>query len=117
MGPGAVGDVVIDAHGEGVGLLEHHAHLLAQIVDLRLEDVRAVVEHLPGDPYAGDQVVHPVQGFEERGLAAAGGADEGGDGFFGDVDADIFQRLGLTVPQVQTLDGNNRFVQGNMLLS
>ena len=30
VGPGAEGDVVIDAHGEGVGLLEHHAHFFAQ---------------------------------------------------------------------------------------
>ena len=27
----AVGDVVVDAHGEGVRLLEHHAHALAQV--------------------------------------------------------------------------------------
>ena len=29
VGPGAVGHVVVNAHGEGVGLLEHHADLLA----------------------------------------------------------------------------------------
>ena len=28
--PGAIGDVVVNAHGEGIGLLEYHAHLLPQ---------------------------------------------------------------------------------------
>ncbi len=36
MGAGAVGDVVIDAHGEGIGLLEHHAHLPAQLVHIHI---------------------------------------------------------------------------------
>ena len=30
VGAGAVGDVVVDAHGEGIGLLKHHADLTAQ---------------------------------------------------------------------------------------
>ena len=63
VGAGAVGDVVVNAHGEGVGLLEHHAHFLAQIVDLRLEDVLALVAHVSRDFYAGNQIVHAVQGF------------------------------------------------------
>ena len=63
MGAGAVGDVVVNAHGEGVGLLEHHAHFLAQVVDLCLKNVLALVAHVSRDPHAGDQVVHAVQGF------------------------------------------------------
>ena len=31
VGPGTVGNVVINAHGEGIWLLEHHAHPLAQL--------------------------------------------------------------------------------------
>ena len=34
VGAGAVGHVVVDGHGEGVGLLEHHADAPAQVGDV-----------------------------------------------------------------------------------
>ena len=34
MGTGAIGNVVIDAHGERICLLEHHAHPFPQQVDV-----------------------------------------------------------------------------------
>ena len=43
------------------------------------KDVLAVEPDIPLDADTRDQVVHPVERFEERGLAAAGGADEGRD--------------------------------------
>ena len=109
MGTGAVGHVVVDAHGEGVGLLEHHAHLTAQLADVHAGGVNvlSLVEHLALHLYAGDQVVHTVQRFKKCGLAAAGGADEGGDAVLRHGYGDVVQRLGRTVPQVQIVYGDD----------
>ena len=73
MGPGTVGDVVVDAHHEGIGLLEYHAHFLPEevYIDAGSVDVRSVIEDLSFDPDALNQVVHAVEGFEERTLSAA----------------------------------------------
>ena len=62
MDTGAVGDVVIDAHGKGIGLLEHHADVAAQLVDIHAgsKNVLAVVFHFSGDFDIGNQVVHAV---------------------------------------------------------
>ena len=96
----AVGNVVIDAHGERVRLLEHHADLAAQLVDVRrgVVDILALILHAARDLHAGDKVVHAVERFEKRGLAAAGRAYERGYALFGNVDADIVQRLMRAVP-------------------
>ena len=105
MGAGAVGDVVVHAHGEGVGLLEHHAHPLAQLVDVDVAvDILPVQKDFPGDLAAFHQVVHPVEGFEQRGLAAAGRTDEGGHFVGSDVHVDVFQGFKVPVVQVQVFD-------------
>ena len=90
--PGPVGHVVVDAHGKGIGLLEHHAHLLAQPggVQVLVENILAFKAYLALDVNAGDQVIHAVEGFEKRGLAAAGGADEGRDLMGWDLHIDVF---------------------------
>ena len=98
MGAGAIGDVVVHAHGEGVGLLEHHAHPLAQLVDVDVAvDVLPVQKDFAGDFAALHQVVHAVEGLEQGGLAAAGGADEGGHLVGGNVHVHGFQRLKVAV--------------------
>ena len=62
VGLGAVGDVVVHAHGEGVGLLEHHAHPLAQDVDIHLAvQVLAADEHFARDLAVGNEIVHAVE--------------------------------------------------------
>ena len=81
VGARAVGDVVVYAHGEGVGLLEHHAYLAAQARDVHVlaVDVLAVIAAPRRSMlHAGHQVVHAVERLEEGALAAAGGAYEGG---------------------------------------
>ncbi len=106
MGTRAVGNVVIDGHGEGVGLLEHHAYPFAQQVHIHAggKDVLPVQMDIAGDAAAGDQVVHPVEGFEQRGLAAAGRPDQGGYLPHGDFHVDIFQRMKGGIVQVHPLD-------------
>ena len=109
MGSGAVGHIVIDAHGEGIGLLKHHTHFLPQVVYVLTfgKDVLALEGDLAGDFYLGNQIVHPVQGLQEGGLAAAGRPDKGGNAVFRDVHVDILQCLKLAVPKAQILGGNN----------
>ena len=48
---GAVGDVVVNAHGERIGLLEHHAHPAAQVGELHFpgKDVLALEPHIALD--------------------------------------------------------------------
>jgi hypothetical protein len=48
----------------------------------------------PSTRAPGDQVVHAVQGAQERGFAATAGADDGGDGLGRDLQADIRQDFG-----------------------
>ena len=105
VGAGTVGHVVIDGHGEGIGLLEHHADLLAQPrhVHAGVVDLDAPVLDGAGDLDTGHQVVHPIQGLEEGGLAAAGGADEGRHLLLGDVHAHVLEGLRRAVPEVQPL--------------
>ena len=102
MDSGAICYIVINAHREGVGLLEHHADALAQDVDVHLVlvDVHAVELDVAGDAAALDEVVHAVQAFQKRGFAAAGRTDERGDLLFRDVDIDIFQRMEAAIVQV-----------------
>ena len=103
MRPGAVGDVVVDAHGEGIRLLENHADLPPQLVDvdLRGEDILPIVLDLALDAHARHEIVHAVERLEERRFAAAGGADEGRDAFFRDVHGHALECLRLAVPEPQ----------------
>ena len=79
--PQAEGHVAVDAHGERVGLLEHHADVAAHRdrVDGRVVDVLAAEVDVALEAEAADQVVHAVEAAQHRALAAAGRADEGRD--------------------------------------
>ena len=105
----AVGDVVVDAHRERVRFLKDHADLAPQLVDIRAggKNVLLAVAHIARDLHAGDEVVHAVERFEKRGLAAAGRPDERRDALFRNVHADIVQRLMVSVPEIQTLNRHN----------
>ena len=89
----AEGDVLVDRHREGRRLLEHHADARAQQIQVepRIEDVLAVEQHLALGALAGIEVVHAVEHAQQRGLAAAGRADEGGDLLVGQVEIDALQ--------------------------
>ncbi len=98
----AVGDVLVDRFRERVRLLEHHADARAQHhrIDVPGVGVLAFDLERAGDAAAVDRVVHAVDAAQERGLAAARRADEGGDGAIGDVDRDVEQRLLVAVEDV-----------------
>ena len=60
------------------------------------------------DARAGDGVVHAVEAAQQGGLAAAGRADEGGDGVVGDFEIDVEQRLLLAVEGVDVIEADAR---------
>ena len=70
---------------EEVELLEHHAHVATDAVDIGLGvgDGLAVDENL-----AGGGLLEAVQAAQERGLAGAGGADDADHLSLLDVDVD-----------------------------
>ena len=65
VGPRTVGDVVVDAHGKGIGFLEHHAHPLAENIGIHFPVyILAIQEDVARNLAAFHQVVHAVQGLE-----------------------------------------------------
>src|ERR1044072_9637791 len=80
-----------DRLGEGVGLLEDHADALAQQVHVqaRVEDAVALELDVALDAHVLDQVGEAVEAADERRLAAARGADEGGDAGRRDRERDL----------------------------
>jgi hypothetical protein len=78
-GFGAVGDVVVNRFGKGVGFLEDHADLGPQRhhIDILVVDIDAVQCDGPGDAAGVDGVVHAVQTAHEGRFAASGRADHG----------------------------------------
>ena len=91
--PGAERDVVVDRLREGIRLLEDHPDPPPHLdrIDVRAVEVTAVVEHLPVDPGAGDQVVHPVEAADERRLATPGGPDERRHEVLANVERDVVE--------------------------
>src|SRR5437773_1001358 len=101
------GGVVPHRHGgERVRALEHHPDRTAHGdgIDALGVDVLVVAEDLAGDVRSGDDLVHAIQGAQERRLAAARGPDERRHllGLHGD--ADVRQRLERSEPGVEALD-------------
>jgi hypothetical protein len=79
----AVGHVLVDRLGEGIGLLEHHADAHAHFdrVDLGRKQVgvvRVKNNATAGVPVAGIQVVHAVEAAQQRRLAATRRPDQRG---------------------------------------
>ena len=115
MGSGAERHIVIDAHGKGIGLLEHHTHPLAQQVHVHIPvNVLPVQQHLSVNSAALHQIVHPVQGFEQRGLSAAGRTDKGSDLMGRNLQLHIFQRMKAAVVQVHVM--NRKLIHPFLLL-
>ena len=110
-----VGYVIEDAHGEGRGLLENHAHAAAQLqqVDLRGEDVLPVEQHLALGAVVAVELEDAVVDAQVGGFAAAGGSDDGGDFVLGDVEIVVEERLVFPIVEVEVARGDfNVFVHG-----
>ena len=114
MGAWSEGDVIIDAHRERIGLLEHHAHALAQESGIHITvNIHAVQQDFTVDFAALYQIIHAVDGFEQRTLAAAAGPDESGDFLFVDCEIYILQSMKASVMQIEV--GNFDLVHAVLL--
>ena len=90
--PGAIGDIVVNAHGKRICLLKHHANVAPQSGDIQLgvQNILAAVQCLAGDAHAGHQILHTIEGFQKSGFSAAGRADQGRDLLFGNLHGNAF---------------------------
>ena len=85
----AVSHVVEDRLGKRIGPLEHHAHAAPQIGHIQLQHVLAIQQHLAFVAGVLDGFVDAVEGSQKRGFAAAGGTDQSGDMFLGNLQVDL----------------------------
>jgi hypothetical protein len=95
------GDVLGDGHGrEGVGLLEHHPDVLADVGEPVAGgvDVVTVEPDLAGQLGTGHRFVHPVEDPQKGRLPAAGGADERGHRGGRHGQGDVVEYLGVAEP-------------------
>src|SRR5207253_8490759 len=103
--------VLPDGHGgEGVGTLEHHPDLPPDRhrVDVAPVDVLAVEDHLAIHPGARDELVKTVQAADDRRLAGARRADQGGDLVGLDGQGDVLDRKADAVPSREVRDHEGR---------
>src|SRR5260370_26961236 len=89
----AVSNVVENGLGERVGALENHADAATIGSDVLREDVLTVEQNFAFEAGAAHGLVHAGESAEQRGLAAAGKADERGDLICGDAHADVEKDL------------------------
>jgi hypothetical protein len=104
----AEGDVVVDRHREGRRLLEHHADARAQLVhvDRVRQDVVPVEDDLALGALLGIEAVDAVEAAQQRGLAAARGADQRRHLPVEEIEVDVLERLELAVEEVEVPAGD-----------
>ena len=97
-----IGNIVIDRHGERIGLLEYHTHLFTKQCGIHplIVNVLSVQDHFSFDSAAIHQIIHPVQAAQESGFSAATGTDKCGDGMICDLHIYIFQCVVLSVMEI-----------------
>jgi hypothetical protein len=96
-------DVIADRDRQGIGALEHHADLLADLrqldvfgIDILVHDVdRASGSHI------ADALVDAIDAAQEGGLATAGWTDQRRDHALLDGQVDVVERLEVAIPKVQ----------------
>ena len=95
----AEGDVVEDAHGKRVRLLEHHADVTAHHHRVYTLAIYVLTQemHVALEAKALHQVVHAVEAAQYRTFAAAGRADETGDLVFLDRHMAVTHRHEIAV--------------------
>src|ERR1043165_4441234 len=112
----AVGDVVVDRLRERVRLLEDHADAAAQRHDVGAGrvDVFPVDLDRPLAVRVRDDVVHPVDGADERRLPAARRPDQRGDLRLRDLQVDPVEHLRVPVVEIEVVHadfrGHGRFI-------
>ena len=65
MGPRSVCNIVVNTHWKRIWFLEYHADFFSELIDVQtfIKNINVVILDIAGNPDAGNQVVHAVQGF------------------------------------------------------
>ena len=110
-------DVLVDRLRERIRFLEDHPDPAPQRVDVQvgIVDVLPFEEDRSRRPHAVDEVVHPVEAAQQRGLAAARRADERRDPLLRDLEGDLAERPRRSVPERERLDGQDRSLDHSAL--
>src|SRR5438270_2908096 len=105
--PQTVSDIVINRFRERIRFLENHPDTPPEIDDVNAGFVNVDpfdANRAARDPGAFDEIVHPVEATQERGLAATGRTDQRSDRAWRDADAYLVQDLVAPVGKIELLD-------------
>src|SRR5690349_7252680 len=102
----AEGEILLDGENilqskDDVSLIHADLGTDQRDIVLALQDVLAIQQDLAFGALLGIELEHAVQRAQQRRLAAARRADEGGDLLLGDVEVDVLQRVEAAVEEVQ----------------
>ena len=117
--PGTESNVLVDALGERVGLLEHHPDPTAHFnrVNTGTVKIDTVEQNTTLEGTSLDQIVHAVEGTQHRRLTAAGWTDEGGDFSAWNIAVDVLHGFVAAVTDGDVLDRDRGVVRDLMLFS
>ena len=110
---GAVGDVVVDAHGEGVCLLEHHAHAAAQVGQFHLagKNILALQPYIPSMRTPGTRSFMRFRVFKKVDLPQPEGPMSAVISPLAHVQRMLFSAFEVAVPEVQILCRYHRHIR------
>src|SRR6266478_2249214 len=104
--PQAIGHVVENGFGERIGALKDHADAAAIRSNVLRKDVLAIEKNFALEAGAAHDLVHAIEGAQQGGLAAAGGANERGDLIGGDAQVDVEEDLLAGKKEIDLGDGH-----------
>jgi len=106
--PWAISDVLINGHRKRIRLLKDHADAPAELNHIHGAriNVLAVEYHPAFQPGAGDEIVHSIEGPEERGLPASRWTDKRGHKTPPDGNVHIVERLLSTVEKIRPFNAD-----------
>src|SRR6056297_1931996 len=109
-----VGDVSPDRHGEGIRFLGNPTEPAAMHwrVDVRVVDIGAIQFNAAGDDHVACAIMHPVEAFEGRRLAAAGWAYEREDFVGKQIETDSLERMCVAIPEIDVFQSHQWWLVG-----
>ena len=104
----AESNIVKNRHRKRRWLLEHHADLGPQQRHILFagQQILAIEQNFTFSALLRIELEHPIENTQQSRFATAGRANEGGHFVFGNLQADISERVELAIKEVQILDGN-----------
>src|SRR5690349_2340877 len=101
--PHAEGDVLVDRHRKRRRFLENHADLGAKQIEIliRFQNILAIQKHFSLSTLVRIKIVDAVEGAQQRGLAAAGRADEGSHLLLVKIDAVALESTRFAIIEIQ----------------